>query len=199
MAARGRPRKLNVPRDSKGRIASGYDRERPEAVRATAEEARIRHLLGVDAWVSASRNDNMLEARKRVSNPLLGSALGRFLYTKQIDQSQYDAGLWFAELYREVSVINGAPSPNMKALDYGAIPGRSTAEDKSEAWVKRRKAQWMDVHRALYDANGDQGRTTGPIMEILKRTLVEDIGPLNAWELGNLRVGLNAINQARGV
>jgi hypothetical protein len=141
----------------------------------------------------------MAAARKRVSNPLLGSALGRFHFAKELDGGQYEAGLWFAELYRDISIINGVPSPNVKALDYGALPGRTTAADKSDEWVARRKLQWMEVHRALYDANGDQGRTIAPIMEILKRTLVEDIGPLNAWELGNLRVGLNAINQARGV
>lgn len=140
----------------------------------------------------------MAAARKRVSNPLLGHSLGRLLYGKEIDQAQYDAGFWFAELYRDWSIIQGLPSPNMKALDYGAIPGKSTAPDQGDEWVARRKARWQGVMAAIFAANGDNGLTTGPIFEILKRTLVEDIGPLNAYELGNLRVGLNAINQAIG-
>jgi hypothetical protein len=196
---RGRPRKLGVPRDPRtGRIASGHDRQRPEAITATAEEARIRQLLGVEAWIKASRNDNtMLEARKRVSNPLLGSALGRFLFSKEIDQAQYDAGIWFAEIYRDWSILRGLPSPNMKALDYGAIPGRSTSAELEEDRVKGIRGKWEKAMKAIFNAHGDNGLTTGPVYEILKRVLVEDIGPQNAYELGNLRVGLNAIAKTR--
>jgi hypothetical protein len=198
--ARGRPRKQGVPRDPRtGRIASGYDRQPPEAIKAVAEEARIRQLLGVEVYLTAKRKERLDEARKKVSNPLLGHALGRLLYGKEIDQTQYDAGFWFAELYRDWSVIRGLPSPNMKALDYGAIPGRSVASEKDEDQVKSIRRKWERAMKFIYAANGDNGLTTGPIFEILKRTLVEDIGPLNAYELGNLRVGLNAINQAKGV
>ena len=101
---RGRPRKLGVPRDPRtGRIASGFDRQSPEAIKATAEEARIRQLLGVDVYLTAQRKGRLEEARKRVSDPLLGSALGRFFYAKEIDRDQYEAGVWFAELYREAA------------------------------------------------------------------------------------------------
>jgi hypothetical protein len=199
--SRGRPRKQGVPRNENGAIAYGHrsDTENPDKVRAPAEEARVRQLLGVDAWTKARRNEKSLEAaRKKVSNPLLGSALGRFLYANEIDRDQFEAGFWFAELYRDFAIIRGLPSPNMKALDYGAVAGRSTAPDKDEDWANGRKRKWERAMKAIYDANGDQGRTTGPIFEILKRTIVEDIGPHNAYELGNLRVGLNAINVARG-
>jgi hypothetical protein len=197
---RGRPRKQGVPRDPRtGRIASGHDRQSPEAIKAVAEEARIRQLLGVDVYIAEKRRGRLEEARKRVSNPLLGSALGRFLHGEEIDRDQYEAGLWFAEIYRDMAIVRGWPIPNLKALDYGALPGRSTASDKSPEWVARRRKQWEGAMAAIYHANGDQGRSTGPIFEILKRVIVEDIGPSNAYELGNLRVGLNAINQARGV
>lgn len=197
----GRPRKQGVPRDPRtGRIASGHDRQPPEAITATAEEARIRQLLGVDVYLAARRKGKLGEARKRVSNPLLGYALGRFLYAGEIDQKQHDAGAYFLWLYKANAKVRGWPSPNVRAIDYGAIPGGySTHPEDSDEWARDVKRRWEEAYAAIYDANGDRGKSIGPIMEILKRVLVEDIGPSNAYELGNLRVGLNAVNQARGV
>jgi hypothetical protein len=199
----GRPRKVGVPRNAKGAIAYGHRSitEQPDAMTATAEEARVRQLLGVEVWVKAQRNEKALEAaRKRIRNPLLGYALGRFLHANEITRDQHDAGMYFLWLWKANAKVRGWPSPNAKALDYGAIQGGcSTHPEDSDGWVKDVRRRWEGAHRFIFDANGDHGRTASPIMEILKRTLVEDIGPQNAYELGNLRVGLNAINQARGV
>jgi hypothetical protein len=196
---RGRPRKVGVPRNEKGAIAYGHRSitERPEAMTATAEEARIRQLLGVEVWLKAQRNEKSLEAaRKRVRNPLLGYALGRFLYGQEIDQKQHDAGLYFAWLWRANAKVRGLPSPNAKALDYGAIQmGLSTHPEASDEYVSDIRRKWETTYRFIMEAQGD----FGPVFEILKRTLVEDIGPRNAEELGNLRIGLNAINNSRGL
>lgn len=191
---RGRPRTQGVARYPSGQI-------KPEAITATAEEARIRQLWGVDVWQEARRNESALrEARKKVSNPLLGHALGRLFYSDQIDRKQYDAGTYFGWLWKAHARLTGAPPPNVRAIDYGAVSsGFSVYPEDTDEWVADIKRRWMDAHRFIYEANGDHGRSTGPIMEILKRTLVEDIGPLDKHELGNLRIGLNAINQARGV
>lgn len=195
----GRPRKAGVPRNAKGAIAYGHrsDTERPEAVRATAEEARIRQLLGVETWLSERRDEKaLLAARRRVSNPLLGYALGRFLYAKEIDKDQHDAGAYFLWLYRSNAKVRGWPSPNVRAIDYGAISGGfSTLEEGSDEWVADVKKKWERAYRLILEAQKD----FGPVFEILKRTLIEDIGPRNMEELGNLRIGLNAINRARGV
>lgn len=194
----GRPRKVGVPRNERGAIAYGHrsQTESPEAVKATAEEARIRHLLGVETWLSERRNEKALAAaRKRVSNPLLGYALGRFLYAKEIDQGQHDAGLYFAWLYQANAKVRGWPSPNIRAIDYSAaLSGFSTHPEASDEWVRDVRRKWEDAYRFILDAQKD----FGPVFEILKRTLIEDIGPRNMEELGNLRIGLNAINQARG-
>lgn len=167
---------------------------------ATAEEARIRQLLGVHVWLETRRNEKTLRAaRKRVSDPLLGSALGRILYSNEIDQKQHAAGGYFVWLWRANARVRGWPSPNVRAIDYGSnVGGFSVHAEGSDEWVTDVKRKWGDAYRAIYDANGDHGRSTGDIFEILKRTLVEDIGPRNMIELGNLRIGLNAINHARG-
>jgi hypothetical protein len=195
----GRPRKQGVPRDAKGRIAYGHRSvtENPEKVKQTAEEARIRQLLGVDVWQAAKRDERALaEARKRVSNPHLGYALGRFLYANEIDQKQHDAGMYFAWLWRANAKVRGWPSPNVRAIDYGAtLAGLSTHPEGSDEWVRDIRRKWEDAYRFILDAQKD----FGPVFEILKRTLVEDIGPRNMDELGNLRIGLNAIDRARGV
>jgi hypothetical protein len=175
------------------------DRERPEQIKATAEEARIRHLLGVDSWKEARRDEaDLRKARKRVSDPLLGCALGRVFYTKQISRDQHEAGAYFALVWTNWARVTGTPSPNLKAIDYSAVSGGlSTHPEESEGWRRDVLRRWQEVQSALFNANGDMGRTSGDIYAILKRTLLEDIGPLNADELGNLRVGLNAINKAR--
>ncbi|WP_040639332.1 hypothetical protein [Microvirga lotononidis] len=149
-------------------------------------------------YLTAKRKGRLEEARKRVSNPLLGYALGRLLFQKEIDQNQYDAGMYFAWLWKAHAKVRGLPSPNVRAIDYGAITGGySTHPEDSEGWVMDVRRRWEDAQSALYHANGDQGRTTGPLRAILLRVLVEDIGPQDKYEMGNLRVGLNAINQAR--
>lgn len=142
----------------------------------------------------------MTAARKRISNPLQHYPLGRFLYAQEIDQKQYDAGMYFAWLWKTMAKIRGQPSPNIRALDYGAgAPGLSVHPEGSAEWNTDIRRKWQNALRGIYDANADHGRTTGPIYELLKRTLLEDIGPRNAQELGSLRIGLNAINHARGV
>ncbi|MEZ0171040.1 hypothetical protein [Microvirga sp. TS319] len=195
----GRPRKQGVPRNVKGAIAYGHRSatEDSDAVRRTAEEARIRQLWGVDVWLKERRSEKTLaEARKRAGDPLLGYALGRFLYAREIDQKQHDAGMYFAWLWKANAKIRGWPSPNVKALDYDAsFPGLSTYPESSDAYVAEIRRKWGDTYRYILQAQQD----FGPVFEILKRTLLEDVGPRNASELGNLRIGLNAINQARGV
>lgn len=194
---RGRPRKQGVPRYANGAIARGHrsDTEKPEAVTATAEEARIRQLLGVDVFLAAKRDERaMTAARKRIRDPLLGYALGRLRYAKEIDPRQYDAGMYFAWLWRAHAKVRGLPSPNVKALDYGAAQGLSIHPEDSDEWVADVRRKWADAYRFIFEAQKD----FGPVFEILRRTLVEDIGPRNLVEMGNLRIGLNAINRARG-
>ena len=65
----------------------------------------------------------------------------------------------------------------------------------TEARIKRLREEWEGAMKAIYGSHGDNGLTTGPVFEILKRTLVEDIGPQDAYEMGNLRVGLNALGK----
>lgn len=187
---------------SRKRFGRPPSKESEDAIKATALEARMRQTLGVEEFLDKQRAGRavLAQAMKKLDNPLLGYALGRMLYTKGIDQKQHDAGTYFVWVWKTNARLMGSPSPNVKAIDYGASTGGySTFPEDSPEWVDDVKKRFRDAQRAIFDANSDHGRTSGPLFEILKRVLVEDRAPANATELGALRVGLNAINKSRGV
>lgn len=194
----GRPRKQGVPRTANGRIASGFDRAQPDDIKSVALEARARQVLGVDEFLKAQRQKRGAEAallKKRMDDPLLGYALGRLRYSGEIDGKQHDAGSYFIWLWKANARVRGWPSPNVRSIGADmAASGLSTHPEESDEWIADIKRKWSDTYRFIMGAQRD----FGPIFEILKRTIVEDIGPQNAEELGNLKIGLNAINSARG-
>lgn len=201
----GRPRKVGVPRNPKtGNIASAFERETPEQAKAIALEARLRQQWGVETVLKLQRQQRgaeaaLSEARRKMDNPLLGYALGRLCYSGEIDRKQHDAGSYFVWLWKTHARLTGAPSPNVRSIGADMTGGGiSCHPEDSDDWANDMKRLWRDTYRYIFDANGDHGRTSGPIFEILKRVLVEDLGPENAAELGALKVGLNAINRARG-
>lgn len=188
---------------TKKRFGRPPSRESEDAIKATALEARMRQTLGVEEWQDRKRGGQaaLAAAMKKLDNPLLGYALGRMLYTKGIDQKQHDAGSYFVWIWKTNARLTGAPSPNVKAIDYGATTGGySTYAEDSPEWVDDIKKRFREAQRAIYEADDDKfGHRAGARMEVLKRILVEDKAPANATELGTLRISLNAINQSRGV
>lgn len=160
----------------------------------------MRRELGVDAWLAARGSSRaMREARKRMDEPLRGYALGRLLIKGRKDialgvtKDQHDAGEYFIWLYQARGRLSGWPSPNIRAIDYGAIKGGlSHHPEDSPEWIADIKRRWEDVNRAIFDLK------MGSVYEVMKRVLIEDQDiPLE--DVGVLRMGLNAVNRARGV
>lgn len=192
--ARGK-RKFGVPRDSKGRIAYGHDREKPEDAKAVALDARIRNMLGVDAWLKLRDDGKALkEQRRKVDKDLLGYALGRLYYTEQITEAQHDAGRYFIGVYLANARIRGWPSPNIRSPGAEMVAkGMSCHAEDTDEWVFEMRRKFQDITRAIYDMRQED------VFEGLKRALIEDLDPINPDALGALKAGLNEIARIRGL
>lgn len=201
----GRAPKAGVRRYPSGQIvhADRRPRESEEEATATVLDARVRQVLGVDHWLAARGARNALQdARKKVDDPLLGYALGRLLLVGRkdaaggINQAQHDAGTYFIWLYKANAKVRCWPSPNTRSIGADMVGGGfSTHPEDSDEWVADIKRKWSDMYGLIIEADGRRGE----VFEILKRVLIEDLGPQSQKEIGALRVGLNAINRARGV
>jgi hypothetical protein len=125
--------------------------------------------------------------------------LGRLLLVGRRDagagitQTQYDAGDYFIRLYEKRARIGNWPKPNVSAIDYGAVRGLSIHPENSPEWERDIKQQFERVCQFIYDLNN------GDVYELMKRVLIEGFPPESMEDLGALRVGLNAVNRARGV
>lgn len=131
-----------------------------------------------------------------MDDPLRGYALGRLLIKGRksaaagITKAQHDAGEHFVRLYRARGRIGGWPSPNLKAIDYGAVTGGlSTHPEDSPGWVADVKRRWETMLQSIYDLNMPD------VYEVLRRVLIEDRDCENLQQVGSLRMGLNAIDR----
>lgn len=202
MAKRGPKRRAGVERYPSGQIKHSHRRgESEEEATATALEARVRRLWGVEAWLRLRETGGLPAAKQAASNPLLGSALGVLFHVGKkhedigISAKQYSAGAYFGWLYRANAKVRGWPSPNVRAIDYGAVTGGlSVHPEDSDEYIIDIRRKWSDMYRSIIDAD----RQAGAVFEILKRVLLENLGPDNIEEIGHLRIGLNAIEKARG-
>lgn len=201
----GRAPRAGVERYPSGQIkhSQRQPRESEEEATATALDARVRQVLGVEHWIKARGAQQALTAaRKKVDNPLLGYALGRLLVVGRkdpadgINQAQHDAGEHFIRLYRARAKIGGWPSPNVRSIGADMVAGGlSTHPEDSDEWVADIRRRWEQMYGLIMEADGQKGE----VFEALKRLLIEDLGPQSVREIGAIRVGLNAINRARGV
>lgn len=211
MAKTGPKRKTGVGRYPGGQIRhSDRGDETPEQVTATALDARMRQILGVDTWLKHKDAGKALKAaRNDMANPLLGSALGRLLLAGRddlangISQRQYDAGVYFGWLYRNNARVRGWPSPNARGAPvemtsagvYNSAdldPELAQTDEEKKTLNKRiadLKSSWSDMYGALMEADGRRGA----VFEAIKRALLEDLD----GDVGELKLGLNAIDRIR--
>lgn len=198
MAKTGPKRRMNVSRHKNGHIKRA-DYQKEEAPDLVAQEARVRHLLGVEKWMALRGNPAaMAAACKLVGDQDLGSALGKLRKAGPVEglsRVQYEAAGYFGWLYKEFwTRKHGSPPPNPRALDYGAAPsGISTHPEDSDEYIADIERKFRACHGAILSV----GSRMCNVFETLKRLLVEDIVPTED-EIGDIRLALNAIDRARG-
>jgi len=178
-----RPRNPHALRDASGKSRG----EPPYLVRAVALAQRLRAV-----------------APAHVDNPLAGHALGRLRLRHQphgpqdprsISQEQFEAGERYAVIATHHATIMGyaTGSPRSAPLEVAAS-GPACREEPEEAVVLRVRRRFADCYRALMDAGRGIGQ--GAKVALVTYDICLDrraMESLTAAELGNLKVGLNAL------
>ena len=178
--ARGRKRKPG------NRYACGK-RTRQETERdamSVAIDARRRHF-GVTA--------------KQAKDERLGTALGRLAFRELISETQYHAGIAFAELYRQHHVVIGLPMPSPSSvaglLINEGIFGASPSEPVLEA-IEKLKRRFAEATSALDACDREQRMSSGRRPTLLVHRVISTDEDALHWpedDIGNLRVALNAL------
>ena len=178
--ARGRKRKPGK------RYACGK-RTRQETERdamSVAIEARRRHF-GVTA--------------KQAKDERLGTALGRLAFRVMISETQYQAGVAFAQLYQQHHTVLGLPSPSPRSVAgllinegiFGATPSEPVPEV-----VDKLKRRFRDATDVLDGCDRENRLSPGKRPTLLVYRVICTDQDAMSWpeeDLGNLRVALNAL------
>jgi len=178
--ARGRKRKSGKRYPCGKRTRTETEKD----IMKTAIEARQRQY-GVSA--------------KRARDERLGSALGRLAFTGLISDLQYQAGVVFADLYRQHNVTVGLPMPSPSSvaglLINEGIFGSSPSEPVLEV-IERVKRRFAEATAALDDCDREHRLSSGRRPTFLVYRVIcadEDVEHKNTDDIGNLRVALNAL------
>jgi len=151
---------------------------------STVIEARQR-LFGVTA--------------KQAKDERLGTALGRLAFRQMISETQYQAGIAFAQLYHHHHTAMGLPSPNPRSvaglLINEGIIGSAPSEPVLEV-IEKLKRRFRDATDALDICDREHRLSAGrrPTL-VIYRVVCTDEEAMH-WkeeDLGNLRVALNAL------
>jgi hypothetical protein len=174
----GRKRKPGA-REPGGRLQRLNARDRAEDIMGVALSQRIR-AVGIDG------------ARSQLAE----HPLGRLRLWNHINTEQYDAGMEFGKRLRLYGVVLGvdvtAPrSPWPVVAGPGGDAGGTNMSDDRASGIKR---AYADVMRAIQDLRF-AGHNTGPILTVMRQVCgrEEGGGILGTTELGDLRMGLNAV------
>ena len=136
---------------------------------------------------------------KQAKDERLGTALGRLAFRELISESQYQAGVAFAELYQQHHAVFGLPSPSPRSvaglLINEGIFGSSPSEPVLEV-IEKLKRRFGDATDALDVCDREQRMSRGrrPTL-LIYRLICTDEEALH-WpeeDIGNLRVALNAL------
>lgn len=188
---RGRPRKVNVERNARGRVRQPNRREREDKMRSVALEARMKHT-GLP--------------KSKAADPLCATPYGLLFQFGDISLSQLGAAETYLEATERAYRLKGItiPHPASVAAKMVSTGGLSLAADPEPADVH---LAWNTYHR-LMDVLMQSGRETGTtrgvpdpaackrIVHSLCFVMDRDVAlhRLSSEELGNFRSGLNAIH-----
>ncbi|GGE54593.1 hypothetical protein GCM10007276_34550 [Agaricicola taiwanensis] len=176
----GRKRKAG-PREANGRPKRASVREKTEDVMGVALAQRLR-LVGVDG------------ARSQLAE----HPLGRLRLWNHINSEQYDAGMEFGKRLRLYGLVLGVDVTGPRT-PWSAVPGAGTGEgpDMDEARANAVKRAYADVLRAVQELRF-AGHNTGPVLTVMRKVCAREEGGglMSNTELGDLRLGLNAVARA---
>jgi hypothetical protein len=182
---RGRPRKVNVVRDSNGK--------------SRGEIVDFSVIMN-----QPHRREAKGDARK---SELLGYPLGRLRVSNEVSEIQLRAGNEWALMVRSYAGMMGIPLGSPKsgsALNDAAKPGYAFATEDGQAdrieHDKRCRAL-RGRYDACFETLGEVGRSFGrshAILAAMRRVCIEERYP-NDIELGDLRIGLNAVAKEMGI
>ena len=136
---------------------------------------------------------------KQAKDERLGTALGRLAFRELISETQYQAGVAFAELYRQHHAVFGLPSPSPRSiaglLINEGIFGASPSEPVLEV-IEKLKRRFGDATDVLDACDREQRMSMGRRPTLLVyRVICTDEHAMH-WpeqDIGNLRVALNAL------
>ena len=180
---RGRPMKTNVNRD-----ASGKSRGEIVDLKAMFDQP---HRKGA----------------KDGKSELLGYPLGRLRLTNQVSELQHRAGNEWALMVRAYAGMNGfrvgSPSSG-SALGLATAPGYAFSDsgglmgsEDEEKRIHSLRSRYSGCFEAMMSAGQVLGRDR-QIVIATRRVCIEEIYPTD-YELGDLRVGLNAVAKEMGI
>lgn len=182
---RGRPRKVNVVRDSTGK-------SRGEIVDMSI------------VMNQPHRREAKGDERK---SELLGYPLGRLRVQNEVSEIQLRAGNEWAMMVRSYAGMMGVPVGQPRsgsALNDSGKPGYAFVLDEARPDAEEYQRRCV-ILRGRYDACfetlGDVGRSFGrshAILAAMRRVCIEERYP-NDIELGDLRIGLNAVAKEMGI
>ena len=162
---------------------------------------RTRQELEKDAMSVAldGRRRHFGVTAKQAKDERLGTALGRLAFRELISETQYQAGVAFAQLYRDHHATVGLPSPSPRSvaglLINEVIFGSSPSEPVLEV-IEKLKRRFGDATSVLDACDRDERMSAGKRPTLLVyRVICTDQDAMNwaAEDLGNLRVALNAL------
>lgn len=187
---KGVPMRAGVERYSNGRIVNRDRRpvETPEEAMATVRAQPHRTALaGIE---NASKRQFIAGVSAEV---LMGSSLGRLLWTGQLQDHHYEAGVKFAKNMARDRATIGLPPCTTQAMTYGDAKGGSYHAD--DAAAREASARILAAKVVLLNCGEEcRGDIVRPGIVVRQVALEDrDNGELSEHEIGALRMGLNAL------
>ena len=162
---------------------------------------RTKQQLEMDAMstVIDARRRHFGVSAKQAKDERLGTALGRLAFREFISETQYQAGVTFAQLYQQHHAVLGLPSPSPRSVSglliNEGIFGASPSEPVLEV-IEKVKRRFGDATNVLDACDREQCISAGKRPTLLVyRIICADQDALH-WgqdDIGNLRVALNAL------
>jgi hypothetical protein len=136
---------------------------------------------------------------KEAKDERLGTALGRLAFRGLISEAQYQAGVVFADLYRQHNAIVGLPMPNPRSvaglLIHEGIFGASPSEPVLEV-IDKVKRRFEEATSALDACDWEHRMSPGQRPTFLVYRVIcadRDLSNRDLDDIGNLRLALNAL------